>query len=102
MSNEKTTIEIKGMTCSACSRAVERSLGKMEGVAEVSVNLATEKATVIYDSEMVSIEDINARIRKAGYEPVDNPLKMEASPPRIIFSTALYILIPLNIKITII
>ena len=80
MSNEKTTIEIKGMTCSACSRAVERSLGKMEGVAEVSVNLATEKATVIYDSENVSLEDIKARIRKAGYEPVDNPLKIEASP----------------------
>ncbi len=77
MSNEKTTIEIKGMTCSACSRAVERSLGKMEGITEVSVNLAIEKATVIYDSEKVKIEDIKARIKKSGYEPVDSPQKIE-------------------------
>ncbi len=98
MSNEKTTIEIKGMTCSACSRAVERSLGKMEGITEVSVNLATEKATVIYDSEKVKIEDIKARIKKAGYEPVDNPRQIEASPTASIwrkFYIALFFTVPL-------
>lgn len=80
MSNEKTTIKIKGMTCSACSRAVERSLGKMDGVSEVSVNLATEKAAIKYDPEKVSLEEIKDRIKKAGYEPVDKASQIEASP----------------------
>ncbi len=63
----KTIFNISGMTCAACSRAVERVTGKLDGVSQASVNLATEKLTVIYDEKITSIHDIINTVSKAGY-----------------------------------
>ncbi|AXI08771.1 copper-translocating P-type ATPase [Oceanobacillus zhaokaii] len=60
------TLGITGMTCAACSSRIEKTLNKMDGV-EAQVNLTTEKATVDYDSEKTSIEDITKKIENAGY-----------------------------------
>src|SRR5699024_12632931 len=60
------TLGITGMTCAACSSRVEKVLNKMDGV-EAQVNLTTEKATVDYDSEKDSIEDITEKIENVGY-----------------------------------
>lgn len=60
------TVGVTGMTCSACSSRVEKVLNKMDGV-EAQVNLTTEKATVDYDPETTSIQDIMDRIEKVGY-----------------------------------
>ncbi|RSL29187.1 copper-translocating P-type ATPase [Salibacterium salarium] len=60
------TLSITGMTCAACSNRVEKALNKVDGV-EAQVNLTTEKATVDYDSEKSSIEDITKKIENAGY-----------------------------------
>ena len=62
------TIPIGGMTCAACSQRVERAIGKLKGVQSVSVNLATEKATVIYAPQTVRLSMIRETIEKAGYE----------------------------------
>ena len=43
------TFGVTGMTCASCVRRIEKALGKVEGVQEASVNLATEKARVVYD-----------------------------------------------------
>src|SRR5690606_17977350 len=63
--NRQVIIPIEGMTCAACSRAVERALGKLEGVEEASVNLATEKAKVVYDPSIVRLSQIREAIIKA-------------------------------------
>ncbi len=63
----KTIFNISGMTCAACSRAVERVTGKINGVSQASVNLATEKLTVIYDEKLTSMHDIINAVTKAGY-----------------------------------
>ncbi|WP_337019186.1 heavy metal translocating P-type ATPase, partial [Oceanobacillus massiliensis] len=60
------TLGVTGMTCAACSTRVEKVLNKMDGV-EAQVNLTTEKATVDYDSEKTSIEDITKKIENVGY-----------------------------------
>ncbi|WP_438874669.1 heavy metal translocating P-type ATPase [Virgibacillus salexigens] len=60
------TLGITGMTCAACSNRVEKVLNKMDGV-EAQVNLTTEKATVDYDSEKASIEEITKKIENTGY-----------------------------------
>ena len=60
------TLGITGMTCAACSTRVEKVLNKMDGV-EAQVNLTTEKATVDYDSEKTSLEDIAKKIENVGY-----------------------------------
>ncbi|OQA14407.1 MAG: Copper-exporting P-type ATPase A [Firmicutes bacterium ADurb.Bin356] len=44
-------------------------LSKLEGVKQVSVNLATEKAAVEYDPEVVKLSAIKLSIEKAGYIP---------------------------------
>ncbi|HEV2066801.1 MAG TPA: heavy metal translocating P-type ATPase [Thermomicrobiales bacterium] len=63
----ETSFPVEGMTCAACVRRVERALTKVDGVANASVNLATERATVSADPTQVSGDDLKAVIAKAGY-----------------------------------
>jgi Cu+-exporting ATPase len=67
---ESVTIGVSGMHCAACVAAVERALGKVEGVAEAHVNFASEKATIDFDPSFVTVDRLEAAIRDAGYEPV--------------------------------
>ncbi|MBE7017078.1 MAG: cadmium-translocating P-type ATPase [Ruminococcaceae bacterium] len=59
--------KISGMHCAACSAAIERFLGKQDGIEYVSVNLATEKMLVKYDESLYSCSDISALVEKLGY-----------------------------------
>ncbi|HFR3701459.1 TPA: heavy metal translocating P-type ATPase [Streptococcus suis] len=68
---KKMTLPVQGMTCATCALTVEKAVGKLVGVAEVSVNLATEKLTVNYDDSQVALSDLQATVLKAGYELVD-------------------------------
>jgi len=67
----KTEIAITGMTCANCAATIERTLSKAQGVISAHVNLATEKATVEFVSGVVSISDIAAAIKGAGYGVVE-------------------------------
>lgn len=75
------SFKIEGMTCAACAKAVERATKKLEGVFESNVNLATEKLNINYDDSVVSAEDIQAAVDKAGYkaisDTVNKTLKIE-------------------------
>ena len=62
-----TTLPIEGMTCASCVRRVERSLEKVSGVSEASVNLATEKAQVLFDPQLVNVELLTQAVERAGY-----------------------------------
>ncbi|WP_278245515.1 heavy metal translocating P-type ATPase [Clostridium ihumii] len=64
----KKTIKIEGMTCAACSKAVERVTKKLDGVNESNVNLATEKLNIEFDENKISLEDIMSVIDNAGYK----------------------------------
>ena len=55
------------MTCSACSAHVEKAVGKLEGVGQVSVSLLTNSMTVDYDGEKLSDREIIAAVEDAGY-----------------------------------
>jgi Cu+-exporting ATPase len=65
------SIPVGGMTCAACSARVEKALARVEGVESASVNLATEKATVIYNPALVKIPAIKEAIEKAGYKALE-------------------------------
>ncbi|MCE2472695.1 MAG: heavy metal translocating P-type ATPase, partial [Anaerolineae bacterium] len=67
MTTKEIKLPVTGMTCAMCVKNVERSLAKAEGVADVSVNLATEQATVQYDNRQLKTSDLVARIDGAGY-----------------------------------
>ena len=67
MTIKEIKLPVTGMTCAMCVKNVERSLSKAQGVAQVSVNLATENATVQYDSSQLKTGDLVARLEGAGY-----------------------------------
>ncbi|XUW96796.1 heavy metal translocating P-type ATPase [Wukongibacter sp. M2B1] len=68
---KEVAIPIEGMTCAACVRAADRAINKLEGIKSVNVNIATNKATVFYDANMVRLSEIKGAIKKAGYTPLD-------------------------------
>src|SRR3712207_6225383 len=61
-------LNIEGMTCAACVKAVERVCKRLDGVKEANVNLATEKLNVVFDEEKLSLDDIQKAIEKSGYK----------------------------------
>ena len=61
-------IKIGGMSCAMCVKALENSLGKVPGIEELTVNLATEQAYVAYDDNKTSLEEMGKAIEAAGYK----------------------------------
>ena len=63
---EKRSFSIKGMHCASCVGVIEKSLKKTPGVKDAVVNLATEKATITYDSDNCSEEQISSAVANVG------------------------------------
>ncbi|MGN6698892.1 MAG: heavy metal translocating P-type ATPase, partial [Thermomicrobiales bacterium] len=61
------SLPISGMTCASCVRRVERALGKVAGVTNASVNLATERANVTFNPATVKLDDLTSAVEHAGY-----------------------------------
>ncbi|MBN1496432.1 MAG: copper-translocating P-type ATPase [Spirochaetes bacterium] len=63
-------LRITGMSCAACAARIEKSLSRLDGIKEASVNLALETARVSYDGEALDAGDIVTAVEKAGYGAV--------------------------------
>lgn len=61
----KEKFTVTGMTCSACSAGIERTLNKMEGIVKAEVSLMGESMNVEYDETVVTREQIIAADEKA-------------------------------------
>lgn len=70
-STGKASFGVEGMTCANCVGSVERSLRKLPGVLEASVNLATSRADVKFDPARVDKGMLFKQVETAGYLPVD-------------------------------
>jgi len=73
--------DITGMHCAACSSAVERVTGRLNGVERSEVNLTTGIMTIRYDESLVSEAQIIAKVEKAGFGAALHPEKQEAPQP---------------------
>jgi len=74
------SLKISGMSCASCAATIEKALKRLEGVRSANVNFATERATVEYLPEFVSIVDLRKAVQDAGYdveseEEVDKSVK---------------------------
>src|SRR5712692_3265493 len=56
------------MTCASCVRRVEKTLSRVPGVSEATVNLATERARVVFNPGAVDAARLGAAVEKAGYK----------------------------------
>lgn len=81
--SQSVTIPIGGMTCAACAQRVEKAIGRLEGIESVSVNFATEKATVAYFPQQVRYSTIRETIEKAGYQALEVNKAVAADEDRI-------------------
>lgn len=64
---QKEQFDITGMTCSACSTRVEKSVAKLPGIKEVSVNLLKNSMVASYDESVLDTAGIIEAVEKAGY-----------------------------------
>lgn len=76
---KEANFQITGMTCAACATRIEKGIKKMEGVQEATVNLALEKSTIKYDSELVSEQDFQKKIQDLGYDVVNEKVEFDIS-----------------------
>ncbi len=65
MAHEK--FQVTGMTCSACAAHVEKSVSKLNGVKNCTVNLLSNSMTVDFSSDLVSVPDILHAVESGGY-----------------------------------
>lgn len=65
---EQVTLKVNGMSCGHCVKAVEGSVGELDGVNTVKVDLASGTVAVEYKSEQVTVEKIKETIDEEGYE----------------------------------
>ncbi|EAW10689.1 Cu(2+)-transporting P-type ATPase CCC2 [Aspergillus clavatus NRRL 1] len=63
-----TTVKVDGMTCGACTSAVEGAFKDVEGVGEVSVSLMMGRAVVHHDPTLVPAEQIAEKIEDCGFD----------------------------------
>ena len=80
---KKVDFKIGGMTCAACSKAVERVVKKLDGVENISVNIATEKAIINYDSSKLRLSQIKGAIVKAGYKVLEESKNKEIDEDKL-------------------
>jgi P-type Cu+ transporter len=67
--SQKTVVSlpVEGMTCASCVLRVEKTLKKIEGVSQASVNLATNRAMIELDPALASLETLRDAVQNAGY-----------------------------------
>jgi copper chaperone len=65
---ENVTLNVTGMSCGHCVKAVEGSVGKLKGVASVKVHLDSGKVDVSYNSSEVTLDSIKETIDDQGYD----------------------------------
>ena len=66
--SKRIRLSLTGMHCASCAGLIERSLKKVNGVKEANVNFAAEKASVVFDENKSSIDDLVKTVEKAGYK----------------------------------
>lgn len=64
------TLEVSGMSCGHCKMAVSGALKGLDGISDVSVDLANGKVDVSYDEKKVNFEQMKDAVEDQGYDVV--------------------------------
>ena len=67
---ENVILNVQGMSCGHCVKAVEGGVGELQGINEVKVDLNAAKVTVTFDEAQVSVAAIKEAIEEQGYDVV--------------------------------
>ena len=93
------TLRVEGMTCATCAGNVDHAVKNLEGVKEVNVNIANDKMTVTYDTEVLKLSHMKKAVQDIGYdimleddidESVDpDVLKMQKAKKKMLISASI-------------
>ena len=64
---KRVSIDIQGMTCSACVARLEKAFGRADGIEKANVNLPLEKATLVVDPTIVAFDDLKSIVERTGF-----------------------------------
>jgi len=78
--SKQIVLPITGMTCANCVATVERNVKKLDGLTAVNVNLSSERASIEFDPAVLSLEQIIAKVNKAGYGVASGEVKFSVRP----------------------
>lgn len=67
---DKTVLNVEGMSCEHCVKAITSTLGELPGVGGVIADLEAKTITVEYNPDGISLEKIKLQIEDLGYEVV--------------------------------
>lgn len=62
------TMKLNGLTGEACVEKINHALSTIKGVDEIIVSLAASKATVLFDGDQTSLQELQATLTRAGYQ----------------------------------
>ena len=79
MATEESTLQVSGMTCTACANRVEKGIRKLPGVDHANVNFALEQLTVQYDPNETNVAEFKKEIEKTGYGVVEQKAEFDIS-----------------------
>lgn len=65
---ENVVLNVQGMSCGNCVKAVESSVGELQGINEVKVDLGAAQVAVTFDASQVTIETIKEVIEEQGFD----------------------------------
>lgn len=79
MASQESTLQISGMTCSACATRVEKGIKRMDGVGEANVNFPLEQLHVVYNPKETNPSEMKEKIEKIGYGVVEQKAEFDVS-----------------------
>jgi len=68
---KKITLNVEGMSCSHCERAVKNGVGELAGVENVTVDLPGKTVIIEYNDNQATIESFKQAIAEEGFEVID-------------------------------
>ena len=74
---KKADLKITGMHCATCAISVEEALAAVQDVDAAQVNFGTETARVVYDPAKVSLAKLEAAVRDAGYDTINQTVTLK-------------------------
>ncbi len=78
LKNIKQVFPVTGMGCAACAARITKTLGGIEGVIEVNVNLASNSAGIVYNTDLVSPEQLKEAVENIGFKLIIDSKKSAA------------------------
>jgi len=79
MAKEEATLQVSGMTCTACAASIEKGISKIDGVEEANVNFALERTTVVYDPDKTNVGEFEKKVEDLGYHVLQQKADFDIS-----------------------